>query len=783
MKSFKYFHINNIKFNYTLEFQSNQKFDHWKHNAPLIEYCETVGINIPHYCYHKSLSISGNCRMCLVELKNSPKPIVSCAMSAKSCLNNSEVYTNSPLVKKARENVLEFLLLNHPLDCPVCDQGGECDLQEQSFFFGMSKKRFYNFKRVVMDKNLGPIVKTVMTRCIHCTRCVRFAREIAGVLDLGMFGRGINSEIGTYVQKTFQSELSGNVIELCPVGALTSKLYPFVSRNWELKNVSSVDFSDGFGSNLNIYLKNNKIVKISPGYNKNSNAITWISDKTRFSFDGMFSPERVLEGFIIDGGGSYKISLLWEVVLNEVINTLYFQDHLNKHFLQIKHLSIVFNANVSLEVLNLLILFSKKYSFIRLRKSEGDLKNTDLEHSSLLNSIEDLSNSSLCFLFGVNARYEGSYLNLKLRQRYLKGGFKIISLGSSLDLTVPVVYSGLNTNTIKSLSEGNSFFCQEILNSSNPTIILSSELFKRKDYGSLNSLFNSLKSKNNCHYKNFNVLSASINEVGVNYLQAFKSISDLDISESNGLYFLNANVNASSKLQKLINLKLLKYTDTQGVRPMFCLEHNHSMITDVPKNILSNYSVYNYVNLPNSTFFESSGTYLNTQGLFKKVVKFLPSGKQSKEDWQIIRKLFSYSKKINFTSNFRFNSLIHFNNNTINNYKNFIGFLYFANRFFFNNHKEIFNNSISGNFNVQRSKIKTTKNKLTLTNIKIWIKDFYIGGEDCYSNRSITMINCSKLYRSQKNNFNAVMPGTLMVNQTSMPEEGLEPSLLKRTRT
>ena len=227
----KYFHINNIKFNYNLEFKNNFKNNFWKQNTPLIEYCETLGINIPHYCYHKELSISGNCRMCLVELKSSPKPVVSCAMNAKSCLANGDIYTNSSLVKKARENVLEFLLLNHPLDCPICDQGGECDLQDQSLFFGLTKKRFYNFKRVVLNKNIGPIVKTVMTRCIHCTRCVRFAAEVAGIEDIGMFGRGLESEIGTYIQKLFQSELSGNVIDLCPVGALTSKPYPFIHRS------------------------------------------------------------------------------------------------------------------------------------------------------------------------------------------------------------------------------------------------------------------------------------------------------------------------------------------------------------------------------------------------------------------------------------------------------------------------------------------------------------------------------------------------------------------------
>jgi NADH dehydrogenase (ubiquinone) Fe-S protein 1 len=191
----------------------------------LIAYLIANGLSIPHYCYHHDLPIAGNCRVCLVEVKNSPKPLVSCAANAKSILNSSEVYHDSVLVKKSRENILEFLLLNHPLDCPICDQGGDCDLQDQSLFFGFTRRRFYKFKRIVSDKDLGLIVKTVMTRCIHCTRCVRFATEIAGVEELGMFGRGGNSEIGTYVNKVLLSELSGNVIDLCPVGFLTSKNY------------------------------------------------------------------------------------------------------------------------------------------------------------------------------------------------------------------------------------------------------------------------------------------------------------------------------------------------------------------------------------------------------------------------------------------------------------------------------------------------------------------------------------------------------------------------------
>jgi len=649
MKSLTYFRINNIKFNYTLEFQNNYKNDYWKQNAPLIEYCETVGINIPHYCYHKSLSISGNCRMCLVELKNSPKPIVSCAMSAKSCLNNSEVFTNSPLVKKARENVLEFLLLNHPLDCPICDQGGECDLQDQSLFFGISKKRFYNFKRVVTDKNIGPIVKTVMTRCIHCTRCVRFAGEVAGTEDIGMFGRGLESEIGTYVTKTFQSELSGNIIDLCPVGALTSKPYPFVNRSWELKTVNAIDFSDGFGGNLQIYLKNNSVIKILPGYNDSSNNENWISDKTRFAFDGMFSPERVLEGVIKNFKDGALITDTWKVLLNEITRTLYFQDHLNKHFYRTNSLYIVFDNNVSLEVLNLLVLFSKKYSFIKLKKAENNLTENDQENSFLINNqsviSEQLNLSNLCLLVGINSRYESSQLNILLRKRYLKGDFKVFSLGSFTDLTIPSVSVGLTLETIQSLVEGNSDICQE-LTTNQTTIFVSSSIFQRTDSKGILKLLKMLKSntKNPTGF-NLNILNLSVNETGLKYLNNFDSLAVNDLNSSNGLYFLNSS-SSTLNLKKIINLKLLKYKSSNNdFLPKFCLEQNNGILNSLVSNFNSSYKTCNYINLPNNTFFESNATFLNTEGIVKKTIKLLSTNKQTKEDWQIIRKMFSCSKK------------------------------------------------------------------------------------------------------------------------------------------
>jgi len=758
MKSLKYFHINSVKFNYVLEFQSNHKDDHWKHNAPLIEYCETIGVNIPHYCYHKSLSISGNCRMCLVELKNSPKPIVSCAMSAKSCLNNSEIFTESPLVKKARENVLEFLLLNHPLDCPICDQGGECDLQDQSLFFGISKKRFYNYKRVVTDKNIGPIVKTVMTRCIHCTRCVRFANEIAGTEDLGMFGRGLESEIGTYVTKSFRSELSGNIIDLCPVGALTSKPYPFISRNWELKNVNSVDFSDGFLTNIQVYIKNNNVIKITSNYDSSTNTTNWISDKTRFAFDGMFSPARMFKGFIQFDKDKTIIPETWKTLLNEILLTLYFQDHLCKHFLNTKNMYIIFDSNVNLETMSLLSIISKKYSFIKLRKNENGLKETDFEKNFIIDEprtfTKQLDDSNLCLLIGLNSRYESSSLNIKLRKRYLSGGFKVFSLGAVTDLTFPITYLGFNVSHIKTIAEGNNFFCQEMINLKS-TIIASSTVFQRKD---AQSILNTLKLLNQNIQKNgfknsaLNIVSSSINETGIYYLNRFKSFCENDLISSNGLYFLNT-ASQTRNLKKIVNLKLLYKLSTQNTIPSYCFEQNNGFVPNFYTKFHSSYQIYNYINLPNNVHFESNGTFLNTEGIFKKSIKCISTNKQAKDDWQILRKIFTCTKKISFLTNYKDNTLISFNNIKINKFKNFVGFLFLTNTSITTKTNTFFFKSIARKKIDTSNIVKKKKVKMFTTKLKIWINDFFIGGKDQYSKQSSTMIICSKNFRTNNNTF------------------------------
>ena len=255
-----------------IELIINNKRFHVDKGFTVLQACASVGLEIPRFCYHEKLSIAGNCRMCLVEVevngRRSPKPIASCAVPAS---DKMVIYTNTPFVKKAREGILEFLLANHPLDCPICDQGGECDLQDQAMIFGNDRGRFYEYKRAVEDKNCGPLIKTLMTRCIHCTRCIRFADEIAGVPVLGTTGRGSSMEVGTYIQKMINSEVSGNIIDLCPVGALTSKPYAFTARSWELRSIETIDVLDPLCSNIRIDFRGLNIMRILPRVNEDLN--------------------------------------------------------------------------------------------------------------------------------------------------------------------------------------------------------------------------------------------------------------------------------------------------------------------------------------------------------------------------------------------------------------------------------------------------------------------------------------------------------------------------------
>jgi NADH dehydrogenase (ubiquinone) Fe-S protein 1 len=374
-------------------------------NSTVLEACETAGVEISRFCFHKRLSVAGNCRMCLVEIEKSPKPIASCAMPA---IQNMRVFTNTPVVKKAREGVLEFLLLNHPLDCPVCDQGGECDLQDQVMLFGSDRGRFFEKKRGVETKNSGVLIKAIMTRCIHCTRCVRFAADVIGVEDLGTTNRGRDTEINTYVTANpHSSELSGNVIDLCPVGALTSKPYAFLARPWELRTVETIDLSDALGASISMELKETEILRVIPRLNESLNE-EWLSDKSRFNFDGL-KKQRLMHPYVRKYADSAKptsfinkdsrhqtelVPCSWEEAIHVVVNLIE-----ELRYMLPSTISVVCSVNSDLETL----LAVKQLTEVLGVKNTGYPRqfrlNCDFAESFLCNtSLAEISNSDFCLL-------------------------------------------------------------------------------------------------------------------------------------------------------------------------------------------------------------------------------------------------------------------------------------------------------------------------------------------------------------------------------------------------
>jgi NADH-quinone oxidoreductase chain G len=474
--------------------------------SSVLEACKQVGVDIPRFCYHERLSVAGNCRMCLVEIEKMPKPVASCAMPV---VFNMAIFTDTPLVKKARENVLETLLLNHPLDCPICDQGGECDLQDQTRLFGGDYSRFYEVKRTVEDKYCGPLIKTIMTRCIHCTRCVRFAAEIAGVEALGTLNRGQNTEIGSYLEKSFQSEVSGNVIDLCPVGALTSKPYAFVARPWELRTVESIDFTDSLGSNLYVDHKESEIMRVIPRLNEALNQ-EWISDKARFSYDSL-KRQRINEIFAKDSG-TFSV-LDWPEALKVLKKTL----------LPSRTLILV-SPNLDLESVGLLSQVTQKKN-IRVKYLESSL--SDLQPISFHSFVSDVDSSDFCLLLGVNLRLESAVLNIRLRSRWQKGNFLLNSVGIPYKSNIPSNFLGLSMQGVLMVFQGQTAY-QRILSSyKSPFVIFGKTFLNRVD--SQYFLF-SLK-RLNSRFKALPV-SSYPNEAALAYLgiRAFKS-SDLAWSE------------------------------------------------------------------------------------------------------------------------------------------------------------------------------------------------------------------------------------------------------------
>ena len=391
----------------------------------VLQACEQAGVEIPRFCYHEKLSIAGNCRMCLVEMDKSPKPIASCAMPAAEGMI---IKTNTEKVEKARKGVMEFLLANHPLDCPVCDQGGECDLQDQSMFYGIDKSRFKENKRFVHEKHMGPLIKTQMTRCIHCTRCIRFATEIAGVPELGAIGRGENMEITTYLEKSMESEMSANVIDLCPVGALTSKPYVFEARPWELKKTETIDVMDAVGSNIRVDTYDWEVKRVLPRINEEINE-EWISDKTRYACDGLKN-QRIDKPLIKVNGNLEQISWqdAYKKIAEKISKTL--PDKIVGLTGDMTNMETMYIAKIFFkETLNSKYLESRcKHTYVNFKNRNNYIFNS---------TIDGIEESDLILLIGSNPRYEATILNSRIRKAYLKNKIDIFSLEDVGDLTYP----------------------------------------------------------------------------------------------------------------------------------------------------------------------------------------------------------------------------------------------------------------------------------------------------------------------------------------------------------
>ena len=573
----------------------------------VLQACEKAGVEIPRFCYHEKLSIAGNCRMCLVEMEKSPKPIASCAMPAAEGM---VIKTNTPKIEKSRKGVMEFLLANHPLDCPVCDQGGECDLQDQSMYYGIDKSRYKENKRTVADKNMGPLIKTQMTRCIHCTRCIRFATEIAGVPELGAIGRGEDMQITTYLEKSVQSELSGNVIDLCPVGALTSKPYVFEARPWELKKTETIDVMDAVGSNIRVDTYDWEVKRVLPVINEDINE-EWISDKTRYACDGLLN-QRLDTPYIKYNNKFEKAS--WEEVFKIIKSKIENTDK-NK-------ISGFVGDLINMEASYIFKEFFERT--INTKKYESRSSNLFIDNSKrenyLFNSkINGIEESDLVLLIGTNPRFEATMLNARIRKAYLQNKLNIVSLNNVGDLTYPYQSLDGKTQTIKDITLNNHELSKSIIDAKKPMIIFGESFLKTK---SAEYLFKSFKqfllSKNkfNDEWNPLNIISTDAATVGNLDLDIIDQTNELlnDLNENKlELIFLLGQDNLKFKK----NNEFVIYIGSHGDKG--------AELADII--------------LPGAAYTEQSGYFTNLEGKIQKAYKASYPPGDAKEDWQIINDL------------------------------------------------------------------------------------------------------------------------------------------------
>jgi len=579
----------------------------------LLQACEAAGAEIPRFCFHERLSIAGNCRMCLVELSGSPKPVASCAWAVRDCRPgpNGEapvVNTRTPMVKKAREGVMEFLLINHPLDCPICDQGGECDLQDQAMAYGVDKSRYVENKRAVEDKYIGPLVKTIMTRCIHCTRCVRFTSEVAGVGDLGAIGRGEDMEITTYLEHAMASELQGNVIDLCPVGALTSKSYAFQARPWELTKTESIDVMDAVGSNIRVDTRGREVLRILPRTNEFVNE-EWISDKTRFVWDGLRS-QRLDRPYIRENGRLRPAS--WAEAFGVIADRVK-RTGMNKIGAIIGDLASTEEA------------FAIKDLMSRLGSPNVDCRQDGAATDPALGratyrfnaTIAGIDEADGLVIVGSNPRREAPVLNARIRKRWLRGDFPIWMIGEQADLTYDYTYLGAGPETLAKLADQAPGKLQR------PLWLVGQSVIGRPDGAALLSLAAKAALTSGAvkdDWNGFSVLQTAASRVGALDVGAVPGEGGLDVAAmlklgAPGLLFL-----LGADEVDVPDGSFVVYLGTHGDRGA----HRADVI------------------LPGAAYTEKSGIYVNTEGRPQMANRAAFPPGDAREDWAILRALSDY---------------------------------------------------------------------------------------------------------------------------------------------
>ena len=581
-------------------------------NLSIIQACEVSGVEIPRFCYHEKLSVAGNCRMCLVDIEDargmSPKPVASCAMQVSDGL---KIHTKTQRVKKAREGVMEFLLINHPLDCPVCDQGGECDLQDQSVAYGLGGSRYEQNKRSVENKDMGPFIKTEMNRCIHCTRCVRFSTEVSGSDEIGAIGRGRDMEITTYLDIAVKSELSGNVIDLCPVGALTSKPYAFSARPWELKQTESIDVMDAVGSNIRIDTKGNKVMRVLPRNNDEINE-EWISDKTRFFWDGL-SLQRIDKPYLRENGKLRQVS--WKKAIDVASDKL-----LNTNPKKI--------ASITGDLVSIESIYSIKKLMDSIKspntecRQDGSKINGGREKWLFNSKLSGIDVSDGCLLIGTNPRIEAALINSRIVRKSKEKNYSIGLLGNKSELNYNYDYLGDDPSIIYDLIDNKSPFCEKLSEMNKPIMIIGQGALKGdegEDYLNLcielANNYNFLKND----WNGFNVLHTAASRPGAMEIGFLPKERGKDLDQIIDGY----------KKGDISTLFLLGADEIEISEKTDCFVIYQGHHGDKGANIAD-------LILPSPSFNEQNGLFINTEGRIQESIRAtFPIG-EAKEDWEII---------------------------------------------------------------------------------------------------------------------------------------------------